>query len=293
MQFLKEPLVHFAIAGAILFAGYQWVNRDQVQTSGVEPLRIGEGEVRWLSETWSNQWLRPPTASELKGLIAEFVKEELLAREALEMGLDQGDTIVRRRLAQKLTFLVEDTTRLVEPTEEELRQFHATNAATFAMPATVTFTQVFFNATDRKDAASDARAALAKLTSEGNSKTGATLGDRLLIEGDLRDADETTVSGMFGPDFAREVFALTPGVWSGPIKSGYGVHLVLPADMSTAKPRPFEEARDEVLQEWRREQEEAAQRDYIARLREKYGVILDDGVAALLGSQSAKDVAVK
>jgi hypothetical protein len=161
------------------------------------------------------------------------------------------------------------------------------------MPATVTFTQVFFNATDRKDAASDARAALAKLTSEGNSKTGATLGDRLLIEGDLRDADETTVSGMFGPDFAREVFALTPGVWSGPIKSGYGVHLVLPADMSTAKPRPFEEARDEVLQEWRREQEEAAQRDYIARLREKYGVILDDGVAALLGSQSAKDVAVK
>jgi hypothetical protein len=293
MQFLKEPLVHFAIAGAILFAGYQWVNRDQVQTSGVEPLRIGEGEVRWLSETWSNQWLRPPTASELKGLIAEFVKEELLAREALEMGLDQGDTIVRRRLAQKLTFLVEDTTRLVEPTEEELRQFHATNAATFAMPATVTFTQVFFNATDRKAAASDARAALAKLTAEGNSNAGATLGDRLLIEGDLRDVDEATVSGMFGPDFAREVFALRPGVWSGPIKSGYGVHLILLTDASAAKPRPFEEVRDEVLREWRRETEETAQRDYIARLREKYGVILDDGVAALLGSQSAKDVAVK
>jgi hypothetical protein len=293
MQFLKEPLVHFAIAGAILFAGYQWVNRDQVQTSGVEPLRIGEGEVRWLSETWSNQWLRPPTASELKGLIAEFVKEELLAREALEMGLDQGDTMVRRRLAQKLTFLVEDTTRLVEPTEEELRQFHATNAATFAMPATVTFTQVFFNATDRADAASDARAALVKLTAEGNSNPGTTLGDRLLIEGDLRDADEATVSGMFGPDFAREVFALKPGVWSGPIKSGYGVHLILLADASTAKPGPFEEARDEVLQEWRREKEEAAQRDYLDRLREKYGVILDDSVAAQLGGQSAKDVAAK
>jgi parvulin-like peptidyl-prolyl isomerase len=209
------------------------------------------------------------------------------------MGLDQGDTMVRRRLAQKLTFLVEDTTRMVEPTEEELRQFHATNAATFAVPATVTFTQVFFNATDRADAASDANAALVKLTAEGNSNPGAPLGDRLLIEGDLRDADEPTVSGMFGPDFAREVFALKRGVWSGPIKSGYGVHLILLTDASAARPRPFEEVRDEVLQEWRRQEEEAAQRDYIDRLREKYGVILDDSVAGLLGSQSAKDVAVK
>jgi hypothetical protein len=160
MNLAREPLVHFVAAGAILFAAYQWASSDNPESASTEPVRIGEGEVRWLSETWSNQWLRPPTASELKGLIAEFVKEELLAREALEMGLDQGDTMVRRRLAQKLTFLVEDTMRLVEPTEEELRQFHATNAATFAMPATVTFTQVFFNA------ASDANAASAQTDPE-------------------------------------------------------------------------------------------------------------------------------
>lgn len=293
MRLLREPLLHFTVGGAILFAGYAWLNPERANPTGPDPVQIGEGEVRWLKETWANQWLRGPSTEELQGLVADLVTEELLAREAREMGLDQHDTIVRRRLAQKLKFLVEDTSRLVEPTEEELRQFYEANAARFHTRATVSFTQIFFSPAQRKDATSDANAALIELKTAGRSDLAGIIGDRLLLDLEFLDADEQSVSSMFGPDFARAVFALQQGVWSGPLKSGYGVHLVSVAHLTAAKQRPFAEARGEVLQEWRREKEKVANREYLARLREKYGVELDDRVKALLGTGPPPDMVAR
>lgn len=293
MKLLGEPLLHFAVGGAILFAGFAWLNREQVDPRGVEPVRIGEGEVRWLKETWANQWLREPSPEELQGLIADLVSEELLAREALEMRLDENDTIVRRRLAQKLLFLVEDTSRLADPTEEELRQFQTAHAARFQTTARVSFTQIYFNPEHRKDPSSDAREALVELRAAGGGDLAATMGDRLLVEAEFRDADEQTVSSMFGSEFAEAVFGLEPGVWSGPVKSGYGFHLVRIAGLTPAMQRPFEQVRDEVLKEWRVEKETATNRDYLARLRKKYGVILDDSVKALLGTNPVADMAAR
>ncbi|CAN7416897.1 peptidyl-prolyl cis-trans isomerase [Rhizobium sp. LjRoot258] len=291
MNLLREPLLHFVLGGALLFAGYAGLEREQTDASGLEPVRIGEGEVRWLKETWANQWLRAPSTQELQGLVADLVSEELLAREAREMGLDRNDTIVRRRLAQKLKFLVEDTSGLIEPKEAELRQFYETNAARFQSGARVSFTQIFFNPALRKDAFSDAKTALAELQASGDTDPAATVGDRLLFDAEIRDADEQAVSNMFGPEFARAVFALSPGRWSEPVKSGYGLHLVSIAYTSAAKHPPFEEVRDEVLQEWRREKERDVNRDYLARLREKYGVVLDASAKELLGTNRVADAA--
>jgi parvulin-like peptidyl-prolyl isomerase len=291
MKLLREPLLHFIAGGAILFAGYAWMNSVQSNPSGLEPVRIGEGEVRWLQETWANQWFRAPSTQELQGLIADLVTEELLAREAKAMGLDDNDTIVRRRLAQKLKFLVEDTAHLVEPTEKELQQFYAVNASRFRTAARVSFTQIFFSSEQRKDPMSAAKAALAELQSTDRSNSAGAIGDRLLVDAEFDAADEQTVANVFGPDFAREVFTLHPSVWSGPVKSGYGVHLVLVTDLTLAKQRPFEVVRDDVLKEWRRERERTANREYIARLREKYGVRFDDSVKALVSPESVADLA--
>ena len=109
------------------------INRDETNAASTDPVHIGEGEVRWLKETFANQWQRMPTDNELRGLVAGFLEEELLAREAKTLGLDQNDTIVRRRLAQKLTFLVDDTSRVAEPSDEELRQFYNANAERFRL----------------------------------------------------------------------------------------------------------------------------------------------------------------
>ena len=126
--------------------------RRETNLPATDPVHIGEGEIRWLKDTFANQWQRPPTDDELRGLVAGFLEEELLAREAKTLGLDQNDTIVRRRLAQKLAFLVNDTSRVAEPNDEELRQFYNKNADRFRVEARLSFTQVFFNPERRQHA---------------------------------------------------------------------------------------------------------------------------------------------
>jgi parvulin-like peptidyl-prolyl isomerase len=290
-KMLREPLLHFAVAGAILFGGYSWLHDKRIDATAVEPVRIGEGDVRWLKQTWSSQWLREPSADELKGLVDDLLNEKLMAREAEEMGLEQDDTIIRRRLAQKLKFLVEDTVQLAEPDEAELRQFYAANPVHFETPGRLSFRQAYFNPEHRKDAAADARAALAALNPNGEAD--ATAGDRLLFGDSFDDTDELALSGMFGADFAREVFALEPGAWRGPVKSGYGFHLVLVTKRTATALKPFETVKDAVLAEWRGAKQTALNRDYLAELRKKYGVELDDGARAALRSESAPNVAAQ
>ncbi len=183
MKFLREPLVHFVAAGAVLFAAYAWFDRDQASSDSIEPVTVTEGDVQWLVETWRRQWMREPGPAEVRGMIADLVDEELMAREALEMGLEKDDTVVRRRLAQKLKFLVEDTSRLVEPSDAELRAYYAGHADRFQPGTTVSFTQVFFNPSDRVDAEADAEASLVALRNDAALPS--TSGDRLLVEGDF------------------------------------------------------------------------------------------------------------
>jgi hypothetical protein len=281
MKFYRDPLLHFAVAGALLFIGYTLMNRGETDPS-TAPVHIGNGEVRWLKETFANQWQRTPTDDELRGLVAGFVEEELLAREAKTLGLDQKDTIVRRRLAQKLTFLVDDTSRVAEPSDEELRQFYNINAERFRLESRVSFTQIFFNPARRQHAEKDAKAALVLIsTADGNDRA-ATMGDPTLLETEFHDVDAQTISNLFGPDFARSVFLVKLGSWAGPLKSGYGVHLVQKTDLRPATLRPFPEVRSKVLEEWRRQREEQTKAQYLGKLREKYGVVTEDSVSTLL-----------
>jgi hypothetical protein len=289
MTFLREPLLHFAVAGALLFGGYSWLHDKRAEAAAVEPVHISDGDIRWVKQTWSSQWMRDPTAAELKGLVEDLVNERLLAREAKEMGLDQDDTIIRRRLAQKLKFIVEDTAQLAEPPEAELRKFYAANPSRFETPGRLSFKQVYFSPERRTDAAADARAALVQL-SVGDDET--TAGDRLIV-GDVFDDTDAAISGMFGPDFAHDVVVLQPGAWSGPVKSGYGFHLVFVMKRKPAAPKPFDMVRDAVLAEWRNARQAEVSRDYLAELRKKYGLELDDDVAAVLSFAPAPTVAAK
>jgi hypothetical protein len=293
MKLLREPLLHFAVAAVVLFSVYAWLNKGRPASEAVEPVRISQGDIQWLRETYTSQWLRPPDAQELQGLVTDLVNEELLAREAQTMGLGENDTIVRRRLAQKLKFLVEDTSRLAEPTDGELRQYFEKNAARFETGATISFIHIFFNPQGRADATLDATAALDELRKAGANAQVVEIGDRFLLDTKFRDADEQIVSNMFGADFAKAVFIIEPGVWSGPLKSGYGLHLAFIVTKTAPGHPVFDTVRDKVAEEWRREKEEAINREYLTRLREKYGIVLDDSVKALLEPRSATDVAVR
>ena len=281
LKLLGEPLLHFVVAGAVLFGGYELVNRGEMDSPATDPVHIGEGDIRWLKDTFANQWQRPPTEDELRGLVASFLKEELFAREAQALGLDQNDTIVRRRLAQKLEFLIDDTSRIVEPAETELRRFYDANTERFRAEARLSFTQLFFNPEKRQHAEADARAALVSIS--GTSADDAVaMGDPILLENEFHEVDEQTVSKMFGADFAGAIFSLKPGSWAGPVKSGYGVHLVRVTDLRPATLLSFEEVRPKVLEEWRHQQQTQAKAVYLSKLREKYGVVLDGGISRSL-----------
>ena len=292
MMLLREPLIYFAVAGVVLFSAYAWLNESRSAADGIEPVRIGQGEVDWLRRLYNSQWLRPPDATELQGLVADLVDEELLAREAQAMGLGEDDTIIRRRLAQKLKFLIEDTSRLAEPSEAELRRYFEANAARFEDSPRVSFSQIYFNPENRKDAAKDAGLVLAGLSADANADV-AELGDRFLLEAEMTQADRQVIANAFGDEFADALLRIEPGKWNGPLKSGFGMHLVFVSLKEPSQKPAFEAVRDKVAAEWRRVSEQKVSQDYLARLREKYGVEFEDSVKAQLELQPAADVSMR
>ena len=280
-RFLKEPLLHFVVLGALLFSAYTWLHRGADNSRAGRQVHISENDVKWLTETWTRQWQRAPTREELRGLVTDFLKEELLAREARTMGLDENDAIVRRRLAQKVEFLVQDAARLADPSEDDLRRFYAARPELFSEEARVSFTHVYFSRDHRKEIA----AALSRLQANANPME---MGERLLIEPELHNANQQTVAGQFGSDFARAVFALPAGSWHGPIESGYGLHLVRVSELKPARKREFAEVRAQVLERWRDNKERESNEKYFAGLLEKYDVVLDESVKPLVGEIGAE-----
>ena len=196
------------------------------------------------------------------------------------MRLDENDTIVRRRLAQKLEFLVQDTSRLAEPTEDDLRRYYATHAEQFRTDPRVSFRHVFFSRERRKDATGDATAALAELS--GHEADAPKSGDRLMLNSELHDLDAQAVASLFGPGFAQAVFALRPAAWHGPIKSGYGIHLVRVSELKPAQQREFADVRTQVVERWREQHRRETDERYFAALLKKYDVVVDEAVKPLL-----------
>jgi PPIC-type PPIASE domain len=293
VKVLKEPLLHFLLAGALLFGVYGWLNRPAENPSAdkARQIQVSAGDVAWLAENWTRQWQRPPTREELRGLAIDYLNEQLLAREARAMGLDEDDVIVRRRLAQKLTFLIDNTLRRAEPSDSVLQEFYERNGPQFQSDARISFAHIFFSRERRTDAQADAAAALQRLRDSGAASPPEELGDRSLIEPEFRDVAQQAVAGAFGSVFAQAVFALEPGNWTGPIESGYGLHLVRVFNRRQAEMRPLPDVRARVIEEWRREQEKSAQERYLVELSKKYNVVVDDAVKPLIAPATPEKAA--
>jgi PPIC-type PPIASE domain len=263
-RWLMEPMLHFIVVGALLFAADGLLNR-RGEGDNSPIVRVTASEVDWLRETWTRQWQRPPDERELRGLISDYLKEGLLAREAREWGLDENDTIVRRRLAQKMEFLVQNTARLPDPLDEELLKLYTADSARNSIPAQISLSQIFF----KTEAA--ARQALSRL----ESQTHDPVGDPSLLDTDYDKVDQKTLSNLLGADFAESVFGVAAGGWQGPFASGYGFHLVRIKGREAARQRPFDEVRQELLDAWHQKQQADAYRDFIAALFDKYEVIVE------------------
>ena len=277
--FIREPLAHFLAIGAALFAVHAWL-ADAGGDEGAPSdrvVRITEQDVAWLAESWSRQRMRPPSEDELHGLVSDYIKELLLAREAVELGLDENDTLVRRRLAQKMQFFMQDAARASEPSDEVLLAFHHAHPQRFELPGRIWFDQVFFGG---GDASSRAAAALRGVADPADA---ANLGDQTLLPARCAGEDPAAIGRVFGEDFARRVTELEPGRWHGPIESDYGAHLVMVTQHQPTTRPDFATMRDRVLEAWYAEQQRLLDERYLAELFDKYDLEVADGVKGVLG----------
>ena len=273
---LREPLLQFLLLGLLLFVGYHGAPPRRGSGGQSGRIELTADDLRQIGLAWVAQGRPAPSPEEMRSLVDARVREEILYREALALGLDKDDTIVRRRLAQKMEFLFEDVAALREPTADELRAWFEKNAERFTLPARATFRHLYFSP-DRRGARArdDAARALAKIAGKPMDSPDATaLGDPFMFQDYYGDRAPDDVAKTFGPGFARALFQLTPGAWAGPIESGYGWHLVWVDAMTPARVPAFEEVEPDVKTGWIEDQRAEIREKAFAAMRARYEVVL-------------------
>jgi hypothetical protein len=276
-KILREPLLHFLVLGAGLFLLFGVVGRQAGERS--DRIVVTEAKIGNLAELFERTWRRAPTAAELEGLIDDHIKEEILYREAVALGLDRDDIVIRRHLRQKMEFVSADFADQAEPTEADLRAFLAEHPERFRAPARISFAQVYLSVDRRgEDAPGDAERMLVALNA-GEAEP-IEVGDPFLLEQDHRDLRVPDVERLFGRAFAAAVAELPVGRWSGPVKSGYGLHLVLVRERSPARLPDLDQVRQAVAREWRAARRHEAHAAFYDALRAGYEVTVERPPAA-------------
>lgn len=288
-RFLREPLVHFLLLGALLFVYFEWKGAAGPTSTRIS---VTPGLVQHLASGFARTWQRPPDERELKGLVDDYVKEEIAAREAMAMALDRDDTIIRRRLRQKLEFLIEDAVGMAAPTDEELQRWMNEHADAFRQEGRTALRQVYIDSDRRGQPARDhARQILARLRAAGPAADLDEFGDPTLLPRELPLGPASRVAREFGSDFADRVASIPAGEWSGPVESVYGLHLVLIPEREPASQPALEDVRPTVEREFLAERKREQLQAFYDGLLEKYTVDVEmpkeEGTSAD-GSVSAK-----
>ncbi|WP_291994047.1 peptidylprolyl isomerase [Candidatus Accumulibacter sp. ACC003] len=282
-RWLREPLLHFLLAGGVLFAVYGALNPQISAPSPANQIRLTRDDLRQMAVLWAGKWQRPPTPTEMNSLIENRIREEILYRESLALGLDQGDTIVRRRLAQKMEFLAEDSAAIRDPSAAELQAWFEQNRERFALPGRISFRHLYFSPDQRgQGARAAAGAALAKLVDQpADSPLAERLGDRFMFEDHYAERSPEQVAGVFGAAFAQSLSALKAGAWQGPVESGLGWHLLFIDSLTPGRLPILEEIEADVRAEWINAQRADAKRQSFAAMRARYEVVLPPPDAAV------------
>jgi hypothetical protein len=273
--------VHFLFIGILLFVGYRVLHPTADGAPQSSRIELTEDDLRQMSAAWLAQGRPPLTPEQMQSLVEQRVREEILYREALALGLDRNDTIVKRRLAQKMEFLAEDMSALREPTGEELRAWFEKSSARFTLPPRASFHHLYFSTDRRGDRARDEAArALPKLAGKPGDWAGAAaLADPFMFQDSYGDRSFEQLATLFGPSFARAVVQLPAGSWQGPIESGYGWHLVWVDSITPGRVPGFEEIEPEIVSAWVAEERATAKRKAFEVMRARYEVVLP-GTAA-------------
>jgi hypothetical protein len=272
---VRDPLARFLVLGVVIFLSYQWVGSGAV---GSGRIVVSAGRIEALAAGFARARQRPPTPEEMDALIVDYLREEMATREAMALGLDRDDTLVRRRLRQKLEFLAEDATSEAEPTEEEFAKWLADHPDHYRVEDRVAFRHVYLSRERRGSSLEvDASRLLAELSVFDGATSAPALGDPILLPSEFPLSSRSTIARELGRDFADGVFALEAGRWHGPIDSAFGAHLVFVRERQEGHVPALADVRDTV----ERDVNSARRRQRIdrmyERLAQRYDVVVERG----------------
>ncbi len=272
-SWLKEPLLHFLLLGTIIFVVYVKLNPAGPSDSQII---VSRGQQEHLVTAFTRTWNRQPTPQEFTGIVQDWIREEIAYREGLEMGLDGNDTIIRRRLRQKLELLAEDIVALAPPTMEDLEAYRVANEADYTVEPMYTLRQVYFSVDQRgDDAIRDAEQALVLLETDAGMVDFTQFGDPISLPSRLVSERISTIDGLFGQSFTAAMADIRPGKWAGPVRSGYGIHLVFIEDFQPGRPLMLVEVERDVRRDWENARRiETIDRLY-SRLAEQYKITIE------------------
>lgn len=268
---LTEPLLHFLLLGAAIFVVSGLLARQEPNTQG--EIIVTQAKIEGLGLKFARTWQRPPSEIELQGLITDYIREEAAVREAMALGIDRNDTVIRRLLRQRLEFVTEDVARLTEPSDAELNAYLDAHAEVFRTETHISFSHVFFDPQKRGAALSKDMTQLRRRLNETAGLHDAALhGDATLLEPQFTDLPFSVALQMFGQRFASALVTQTTGEWSGPIPSPYGEHLVHVSAITPGTLPDLEEIRDVVRREVLNERRERALDAFYTAILERYRV---------------------
>jgi hypothetical protein len=278
-NWLREPLIHFFVLGLAIFGLHAALDRKPEAVAD-DPylIEVSSADIEWFRTMWSKRMGREPTVQDLRGQVNQLIREQILSREAVSMGLDEDDMVVRRRLAQKMDFLFKDLSDITEPSDSDLQEYLLKNRNTYEIPPRATFTHVYFN-TDRRGeegAAKAARSLVERLNAKkGVPSNAAALGDPFLLQHRYSNKAVTEIRGEFGPKFAKTVWVLEARTWYGPVTSGYGLHAVYVHERYDAKLPAFSDLKERLKSDWMAERQRKIARKAYEKLRGRYRVMLE------------------
>jgi hypothetical protein len=270
---LKEPLLHFAALSFMVFAVFHIVGGERDPQT--QQITVTAAKIQQMTAVFAKTWQRSPTAPELKGLIDDYVREEIYVREALALGLDTDDTVIRRRLRQKMDFLNASAAESVAPGDDELRAYLKANGDKFRTEPMLAFQQVFLDPARHGDSIGEAAAAALKVLASSDASGAGAVGDPTLLPAELPLTRRQAVEQMFGPDFTAALDVARTGEWTGPVKSSYGIHLIKLTAREPGRVPTLDEARNAVIQEWTNDKRIEAERQRLEALLKRYDVKIE------------------
>lgn len=280
---LSEPLLHFVVVGVVLFGAYRLVAPAAEEAVDQQKITLTKDDVRQLAVTWLAQGRPAPTPDELRSLMDQKVTEEILFREAVSLGLDRDDEIIKRRLAQKMDFLAADLATLDEPDNAQLKAWFAKRSDRFALSPHLSFRHLYFSFDKHGEAAREAaEAAIPSVAGKlPDSPDVASVADPFMFRNYYGDATPEQMAKEFGPDFAKALFTLKPGSWQGPVQSGYGWHLIWVDSIEPGRVPAFEEIAPAVKSAWLDERFAEVKSNALREMRTRYVVSLPDDLRGL------------